>query len=122
MTDAFALVERPRLAELANVSPQTIRAALSRGRLQIGEGLALRTGPDGMLRPGASVVREITLASAAAYFGWSDAMQEAILEAHGIKPAALADGMGALLLARVVSDPETGDRYDHLLLAPVGRN
>ena len=43
MTDTFALVERPRLAELANVSPQTIRAALSRGRLQIGEGLALRT-------------------------------------------------------------------------------
>ena len=67
------LVSRPEATRLAGTTSVNLRTLVSRGRLVEGDALI-----EGTVRKG------VTLASMAAYYGWSPATVDQILGAHGV--------------------------------------
>ena len=67
------LVSRRRAGELAGTSDVNVRTLVARGRLVEGDALI-----------GETVRKGVTLASMAAYYGWSPSTVHQILIAHGV--------------------------------------
>ena len=70
------LVSRANAESLAGITSPHLRVLVSRGRLVEADALI-----------GDTVRKGVTLASLAAYFGWSPRTCDSILEQHGIDPA-----------------------------------
>lgn len=69
------LVSRPEAARLIGTTTRNLRTLVSRGRLVEADALI-----EGVVRKG------VTLASMAAYFGWSPRVVDDVLTMHGVNP------------------------------------
>lgn len=69
------LLSRKLTAQLAGISDGSVQSTISRGRL---------TEIDALI--GGTVRKGVTLASAAAYWGWSPSTVDAICFQHGVDP------------------------------------
>ena len=75
MPNDHILLSRKLVCELANVRDVTVQSLISRGRL---------TEVDALIGP--TVRKGVTLASVAAYWGWSPSTVDAICFRHGVDP------------------------------------